>query len=492
MGAGIRFAGAVAALVVAGACNKVKVEGLSDLAEAFGVLERKLEKPAITTSLADAVYEEPRLDGFDPSAEEYVDLATLPRAEAGGWDLQPGLYQLHAKSYCLKAGTYGPASASGTGHIHAPILGPKKKVVAAIIARSANHPEFTQREIQELLWAVIAKARIDDLSAREQEVSATLLKPGELFRLNGGAVGLVPESVVDEVASELPEPAQELLRTEQRMRQLLTKAESSYEDLEEVAVLGGAIPEDGWLRDIPEGRWSAHPDGYYIRYLPEHYSNTHQQIWVPDARYAFEYDALGRIVRITHPNGFLVETVYNDAMAPRAVPGDPRLKAYAFERVRLGLADPEDPEARVEAVWEDEGWTFFRHGPGDERGWLHPGTPPSKQAPRTGRGPLVKVQADDDEEKEARFPGWAERDRDSELTNEDHYRKGLETLGKSREEQIEWVHEHQVEMIKTLVGFHEDIAGVNRTANGSTTVGANDDYVQRLGQTNEPYSDEGF
>ncbi len=32
---------------------------------------------------------------------------------------------------------------------------------------------------------------------------------------------------------------------------------------------------------VPEGRWSRHPDGYWVRYLPSGYSSTRLEVWVP-------------------------------------------------------------------------------------------------------------------------------------------------------------------------------------------------------------------
>ena len=45
-------------------------------------------------------------------------------------------------------------------------------------------------------------------------------------------------------------------------------------------------------REVPSGRWSLHPDGYYVRYLPVSYTNTVTQIWVPQGSPAVgkEYD----------------------------------------------------------------------------------------------------------------------------------------------------------------------------------------------------------
>ena len=53
-----------------------------------------------------------------------------------------------------------------------------------------------------------------------------------------------------------------------------------------------AVPMGPGSQDIPSGRWSLHPDGYYIRYVPQGYSHTVVGIWVPQGSPAVgkEYD----------------------------------------------------------------------------------------------------------------------------------------------------------------------------------------------------------
>ena len=58
------------------------------------------------------------------------------------------------------------------------------------------------------------------------------------------------------------------------------------------ARVAGAAGIGPGSQDVPSGRWSLHPDGYYIRYLPQSYSNTVVNIWVPQGSAAIgkEYD----------------------------------------------------------------------------------------------------------------------------------------------------------------------------------------------------------
>lgn len=63
---------------------------------------------------------------------------------------------------------------------------------------------------------------------------------------------------------------------------MLTSPAASFEQMERVAVLAGMAPTGPGSRAVPSGRWSRHPDGYWVRYLPEGYSHTLTQIWVPE------------------------------------------------------------------------------------------------------------------------------------------------------------------------------------------------------------------
>jgi hypothetical protein len=65
------------------------------------------------------------------------------------------------------------------------------------------------------------------------------------------------------------------------MRQMLINPATTFDQLESVAVLAGMAPLGPGSRSVPTGRWSLHPDGYYVRYLPNGYSHTVVQIWVP-------------------------------------------------------------------------------------------------------------------------------------------------------------------------------------------------------------------
>jgi hypothetical protein len=249
-----------------------------------------LKRPApITTALPDAKWGVDSLDNFTPR-EAKRSLLQLQRTPNGGFVLQPGYYEFHDQSYCLRAGTHGPGG--GDGYLYAPPLGPMEDVVMAIVRNSVNKPTIDQHDIQLLLWSIIARAKFGDLQDKIKFVATQLLTPQQIVQLNGGAMGLIPDAMLQKGMDGLPAGVRAVLEAENKLRGMLTSANSSYEDMERVAVLAGLAPMGEGSREVPSGRWSLHPDGYYVRYLPSSYTNTVVNIWVPQGSSAVgkEYD----------------------------------------------------------------------------------------------------------------------------------------------------------------------------------------------------------
>jgi hypothetical protein len=242
-------------------------------------------KSPITTSLNDAKFGAPEKDNFNPSNPQ--PLESLERTANGGFILQPGFYEMRVQSYCLHAGTYAPGQ--GDGYLYAPLEGHARNAVVTILRNSVSRPDIQQSDIQMLIWAILARARFSDLSPSLKTVAARLLSPRQLLELDHSALS---SKALATAQAKAPAPVQQALRTEARMRELLSKPLSSYSEVERVAVLRG---EAGWGRgshNVPTGRWSRTPQGYYIRYLPTGYSATTEQVFVPDRSPAAgkEYD----------------------------------------------------------------------------------------------------------------------------------------------------------------------------------------------------------
>ncbi len=245
--------------------------------------------PPITTSLPDARFAVDSLDNFMPR-ESKRSMLQLQRTPNGGFVLQPGFFEMHTQSYCLKAGTHGPGG--GDGYIFAPTQGPAEDAVTTILRNSVNHPEIAQSQVQTLLWAIIARAKFEDLSAEHKATAARLLTPRQLTSLNRTALDLVPGPALDAALNRVPPLVKQVIQAEAQLRQMLTSPGTSFQQLEQVAVLAGMAPLGEGSRAVPGGRWSLHPDGYYVRYMPQGYSYTVTQIWVPQGSPAVgkEYD----------------------------------------------------------------------------------------------------------------------------------------------------------------------------------------------------------
>jgi hypothetical protein len=242
-----------------------------------GGLNKILKQPqAITTSFKDVDKKGSKPPSFT-EGQQPQPLYLLPKAPTGGFNLCEGFYEMTNKSYCLHAGTRGPSS--GDGYMLAPVLGPKKDVVILILKNAEKHPEVAQRSIQVLLWAIIARTRFVDMGNDIKLTASTLLTPQQLLMLEGGALGVLPASLMDKAKGELPPAVQAVFEAENNIRRLAASGSSSYEDMEKYAVLAGLAPQPD--PEVPSGIWSLHPDGYYIRFIPSGYSITKTQIYVP-------------------------------------------------------------------------------------------------------------------------------------------------------------------------------------------------------------------
>ena len=284
---------AAATMVVSAAPAQAQLGGLGGLGDK---LKKKMPnvlggKAPITTSLEDAKWGAPDRDNFTPR-EAKRSLMTLQRTPNGGFVLQPGFYEFHDQSYCLKAGTHGPGG--GDGYLFAPPKGPAEDAVMTIVRNSVNRPEIPQQKIQQLLWAIIARAKFEDLHGDLKAVAAQLLTPRQLASLNRNALDMLTNGPL---ADNLPGPVRTVLQAEADLRRMLTTPGATFAEMERVAVLSGAVPMGPGSQDIPSGRWSLHPDGYYIRYVPQGYSHTVVGIWVPQGSPAVgkEYDPAAHI-----------------------------------------------------------------------------------------------------------------------------------------------------------------------------------------------------
>ncbi len=238
--------------------------------------------PPITTSLKDAKFGDSSLEVNN--LPEPMPITMLDRTPDGGFILEPGLYEMHAQSYCLHAGTHGPGG--GDGYSYAPVEGPAKDAVLSIARNSYKHPEIQQRQIQQLLWAIVARAKFEDLTPELKAVAARLLTPKQIATLNRSALDVISGGPLQAALGKAPPGVRHILEAEARLRQMLTTPGATFAEMERIAVLAGEPPRGEGSQNIPKGQWSRHPDGYYVRYLPQRYSYTVIQVWMPGGRVA--------------------------------------------------------------------------------------------------------------------------------------------------------------------------------------------------------------
>ena len=354
----------LAAGILSGQIQLPKVKIPKDIPGLDDILKGE---PPLTTGIRDAVTEVPFLDDYNP--EYFMPLTMLPRTPEGVFILKhTGDLEYDAECYCLKAGTYvSSANRGGAGYLHAPQKGSLADVVRNVIRKSYLHPDIPQRDIQALLWAIVARAKFSSLPRGYQITAAKLLTPEELYKLNGGALGLVPQGMKDKAFGKLPPAARRVFEAEAELRSLLTDARATYEDLERAAILTGDPPPDKEDRQVPSGRWSLHPQGYFIRYFPRGYQEIRIELSVP-APLEIGRDAQGRITLVADKDGNRIEAAYDDGVAPATVSGEASLKGYAFRSLRFIYPDTEEPGRKLSTDWTGAGWTFVGVPSGGGRG----------------------------------------------------------------------------------------------------------------------------
>jgi hypothetical protein len=239
-------------------------------------LTKKLQRDPITTSFTDCDIKTTLLSDFGADKEKKW-LCEQEFEDDKGYLVKPGFYKATIKSFCLKAGTYGPSK--GSGYLYAPLKGPKMDLVYKLIHNWKPHPEISQQQLQLLLWAIIAKTKFNNLSPDLKIVATKLLSENDMDELSKVGMDFVSDQLVKKAVEQLPEPAQKIIAIENSMRQKFYAATVSYQEMESLAMLSGMAPANN---DVADGLWSLLPNGCYIKYLPKGYSRTCVEIYIPE------------------------------------------------------------------------------------------------------------------------------------------------------------------------------------------------------------------
>ena len=231
----------------------------------------------VTSSIDRATTVVPSFDGFEPA--QWLPLREQPQDGSGVFQVGPGTYEFQAASYCLHAGTHGPGR--GDGYLYAPLEGSRSGAIRAILQGSVRHPDLRQQDIQVLLWAILARTPVAQMPRQAQIAATRLLTQGQLIELGAGSIPLRTPGIWDGGGRAMPPAMARVFQAEARLRQLFARADTPYAEFERVAVLLGDPESDAGRRDVPRGRWSYHPDGYFIRFFPSGYDKTTIQVHVP-------------------------------------------------------------------------------------------------------------------------------------------------------------------------------------------------------------------
>jgi hypothetical protein len=207
-----------------------------------------------------------------------------------GYILKPGFFQADLAGFCIKAGT--PAPAAGNGYMNAALQGPMAAIINHLVWNSLFNPHISQREIQVLLWAIIAKTRYSDFSTDLKRTANSLLSAKDLVQLSGGGIPIISKELFRQQIIQLPSVLHPILTAENNIRQLVASGSQDYDAIERWAIRAGiAAPQ--MIDTILKGRWTYMPAGYYVRYFPAGYKHTLVQVYMPDSTFSYAISKTG-------------------------------------------------------------------------------------------------------------------------------------------------------------------------------------------------------
>ena len=94
-----------------------------------------------------------------------------------------------------------------------------------------DHPDISQRDIQTLLWAILARTKFSDLSREMQATAARLLTTKEILDLNGGALGILTDDKLAGAFIKEPPFLRQIYEAEAKIRNMLTSPGATFGDL---------------------------------------------------------------------------------------------------------------------------------------------------------------------------------------------------------------------------------------------------------------------
>ena len=253
---------------------------------------KSLQSDPVSTSFSDVDRQNTMAISFGADAN-YAFIHEQPFSEANGFYLQPGFYEAEFDSFCIKAGTYAPTS--GSGRFFAPLEGPKADIFETILT-AFQEGRVEKQDAQLLFWAIIAKTDFEKMEGRVKATAVRILSTEELARLSTNALQAYGKKQLNKLSYK-SKAARAIIDAENKLRSKYYNAVNSYAEYEEIAMLAGVEPVvSGW----ESGKWTKHPDGYYLRYYPSGYQKTRTQVYVPEDVGDIFFDAFGDVAVPAH------------------------------------------------------------------------------------------------------------------------------------------------------------------------------------------------
>ncbi len=246
----------------------------------------------ISTSIKDTLY---GIDWFDDSM---FDIETAK--EIGTSVIGPGYYKSTLRSYCLKAGVYGPTK--GDGYQIAKLKGSKAKMIHAILKKSVKHPNISQSSVQTLIWGIEAGTQFSKFPLSFQKNVRPLLTEKEMLSM---------EIDFDHIKNKiLPKKIRSLTKTCAYLRKKMQSTQMQYAEIEAIAVKTG-VPSLGiGSKEIHNGLWSYIGNSFFLRTSPQSYATTDVELYRPFSL-DIKKDDKGRITEVSNNENTLIVS-YDD------------------------------------------------------------------------------------------------------------------------------------------------------------------------------------
>jgi hypothetical protein len=232
----------------------------------------------ITTGIND-IYAAADVNIELPDAGEIRNLNFQRPDKDGNFDILPGFSEFTVKSYCINAGS--PRPGKGNGYGIAPLTGEYADILKSIVSNASSQSDIWQQDVQHLIWAILAKSNINDLHPNLKALVRKLLTPSQIKQIQKNALKVYSKTLVGKMVEKMPYEIRKAFEFQNEMREKFTNAQASFEEIEAMAA-PEAIKDPPGIT-IKKGDWFKHPDGYYIRVLPDGYQKMTIQYYNPDS-----------------------------------------------------------------------------------------------------------------------------------------------------------------------------------------------------------------